>query len=410
MIKKGKNRHLTLEMVYNMDNIRAADKEARKGKTCKYGVRKFDKNREENLIQLRKELMSLTYKTMQPVFEERFCDTKVRVLSKVHYRYHVAHHALMRIILPTLEKSYYYESSAAIKNRGIHYTKKHIEKYIRTRRNIKLYQVQVDFVKFYHHIQRDVIYNRLCKEFTNKGIRYLLKDIIYALGKHNGLYESDGTEGMGIGLYPTQPLINFYLNDLDRGICRIKKVKLFRYCDNLLMISPSKKSLEKALSYLSTYANNNLKQAIHTNYGIQTIDDRHPINFVGYKIYPMHTFVRNKTKYKFINKIKNSKNDTLRKVLVSYKGWLGCCNSLSLWKKITKLKSFNGFSTKPKKRYKKINKKYKFIKNKQIYIWQYNHIKKCLYIPKKVKPCQFVLMKEKQKQSKECLINTKGQE
>ena len=43
--------------------------------------------------------------------------------------------------------------------------------------------------------------------------------------------------------------------------------------------------------------------------------------------------------------------------------------SLSLWKKITKLKSFNGFSTKPNKRYKKINKKYKFIKNKQIYIW-----------------------------------------
>ena len=50
MIKKGKNRHLTLEMVYNMDNLRAADKEARKGKICKYGVRKFDKNREENLL------------------------------------------------------------------------------------------------------------------------------------------------------------------------------------------------------------------------------------------------------------------------------------------------------------------------------------------------------------------------
>lgn len=313
MNKRGKNRHITLEQVYDMDNLRLADKEARKGKSSKYGPAKFDKHHEENLIALRDSLINRTYKTMAPEFEVRHCDTKTRVLSKVHYKYHVAHHALMQVILPTLEKSYYYESAASIRNRGIHYAKKHIEKYIRVvKKGKKLYQVQLDFVKFYHHIDRERIYNYLCKYFTNEGIRWLLHDIIYAMGDHNGLEESDGTEGMGIGLYPVQPLINFYLNPLDRKLAAVKGLKPYRYCDNILLIGESLEAIEKGIKIILEYAEVDLNQEVHTDYGIQTIDERHPVNFVGYKIYPTHTFIRDATKYKFKRKVKANRREDLR--------------------------------------------------------------------------------------------------
>lgn len=51
-----------------MDNLRLADEKARKGKRNTYGVRVFDKNREDNLLKLhemlktkRSEHQSMTY-------------------------------------------------------------------------------------------------------------------------------------------------------------------------------------------------------------------------------------------------------------------------------------------------------------------------------------------------------------
>lgn len=394
--KKGKNRHLKLEMVYDMDNIRLADKEARKGKSKKYGPRKFDKNREENLQNLRKSLITRRYHTMQPNFETRFCDTKVRVLSKVHYKYHIAHHAFMQVIGPTLDKSYYYESAASIKGRGIHYAKKHLEKYLRKHPNWKFYHTQLDFKKFYHYIVRQYLYNKFCGTFSDRGLRWFAHDIIWSLGNHNGLTPSDGNTGAGIGMYPVQPLINFYLNDFDRVISKIKNIKYIRYCDNSLLISTSKKTLEKAIKIILKWSRKIFCQPIHTNICIQNLSKEHPISFVGYKFYQNKTFIRNNVKKHFISKIRHSKGEILRRVLVSYKGWLGCCNAMGLWKNITHMESFQGFDTKPKEKYKlPISKKFKFVYKNKLYLWNYNQIIKDPSIPEWERGYSSVGMREK---------------
>lgn len=46
---RGKNRKVTIEQVYDMDNLIAAEREARKGKGSRRGVRYFDRDRERNL-------------------------------------------------------------------------------------------------------------------------------------------------------------------------------------------------------------------------------------------------------------------------------------------------------------------------------------------------------------------------
>ena len=47
---RGKHRNVKIEQVYDMQNLKLAEKEARRGKGNKYGVRKFDKDKEGNLL------------------------------------------------------------------------------------------------------------------------------------------------------------------------------------------------------------------------------------------------------------------------------------------------------------------------------------------------------------------------
>lgn len=50
--KKMKRIGYLYEKIISMDNLRLADEKARKGKRNTYGVRVFDKNREDNLLKL----------------------------------------------------------------------------------------------------------------------------------------------------------------------------------------------------------------------------------------------------------------------------------------------------------------------------------------------------------------------
>lgn len=147
---------------------------------------------------------------------------------------------------------------------------------------------------------------------------------------------------MGIGLYPVQPLVNYYLNDFDRMISRFGCFYC-RYCDNMLLIGDDPKKLWKAVEFTKQYANNVLEQPMHTNIGVQKLDDVHPVDYCGYLFYPDHTLIRKRTKYKFKQKYNKYKDnpERLKHTLSSYKGWLQHCDGLHLWNTVTGMKSFN---------------------------------------------------------------------
>lgn len=52
----GKHRNVKLSQVWDMENLIAAEKEARRGKAGKYGVRKFDRNPVGNLLDIQRML------------------------------------------------------------------------------------------------------------------------------------------------------------------------------------------------------------------------------------------------------------------------------------------------------------------------------------------------------------------
>lgn len=83
-----------------MDNLRLADEKARKGKRNTYGVRVFDKNREDNLLKLHEMLKNKTFRTSKyDIFT--IYEPKERVIYRLPYfPDRILHHAILNILEP----------------------------------------------------------------------------------------------------------------------------------------------------------------------------------------------------------------------------------------------------------------------------------------------------------------------
>lgn len=334
---RGKNRKVRVEQVYDLVNLRIADHEARKGKDGpkKYhkGVRLFDKDAENLLKKLSDDIKQENYHTSEGHECSRRCPCgKVRTLHKLpYYPDHIEHHALMQVIFPILMRYYYYDSSASIKGKGMHFAQKRTEKYIdKNKWAGRIYYAKMDFVKFYHNIDQMKCYDALAKQFGNKGIRYLIWEVLTTCN-----------EGLGIGLYPIQPMTNFYTCAMCRMVMSLFDVWIEIYCDDIVIYGISKKEVWKAVNFVLDYAKDEMCQPVHDGIGVQIIDENHRVDFVGYQYFFNHTWIRKGMKNKFKRKMHNTVDPMRRyRSATSYKGWLLHCNGFRLWCCVMGMKSF----------------------------------------------------------------------
>lgn len=334
-LKRAKNRKVRFSDAVSMDNLWAATSDARRGKNRHKGVRIFDTDPINNLNALHSDLISESFHSSRGIDVSQLCPCgKVRVLHKLpFYPDHIVHHALMRTIMPILDRYYYYDSSASIKGRGIHFAARRVKRYIDENRksNSRLYYVKLDFVKFYHNIDQEKCFDALARLFTDPGIRYLIREVVTAT-----------ESGLGIGLYPIQPFANFYLCAPIRDVMSRFDVRLFVYCDDIVFISNNKSEVWKAVNYFIDYANNILHQPLHTNIGMQIVDETHFLDFVGHRFYYGHTLLRSSIKKRFARSMAKLRDPIRRyQVATAYKGWCMHANCFNLWKFVMNMKSYS---------------------------------------------------------------------
>lgn len=101
------------------DNLELAFKKARKRKTTKGDVIEFESDLESNLMQLKKELETFSYRPA-PLTLFTIRDPKTRKISASHFRDRVVHHALCNVIEPIFDRNFIYDSFANRKGRGTH--------------------------------------------------------------------------------------------------------------------------------------------------------------------------------------------------------------------------------------------------------------------------------------------------
>jgi retron-type reverse transcriptase len=301
-----------------MENLRLADRKARKGKKSQVGIQKFDQYAEENLLRLQHSLINKTYQTAAYSTFKIYEPKEREVFRLPYFPDRIAHHAIMNILEPIFLSMFTVNSYSCIKGKGIHAALRDLRTSLRDESGTK-YCLKLDIKKFYPSIDHAILKVLLRRKIKDQDLLWLLDEII------------ESAPGLPIGNYLSQYFANFYLTYFDHWIKEEKAVKhYFRYADDIVILSDSKDQLHALLAEITTYLSSQLHLEVKGNYQVFPVAER-GIDFIGYVSFHTHTRLRKSIKQSFARMMaKEPKMESI----VSYYGWAKHCNSAHLLKKL----------------------------------------------------------------------------
>lgn len=316
------------DKIVSLDNLYLADKKARRNKSHRKDIIEFDKNKDELLLQLQKQLIEGKYVTSE-YHTFIIKEPKERIIFKLpYYPDRIVHHAIMNTLEPIWCSIFINNTYSCIKKRGIHKALKDVRLALKDKQNT-IYCLKLDIRKFYPSIDHDILKQIIIKKIKDTKLLDLLDGII------------DSVEGVPIGNYLSQFFANLYLSYFDHWLKEDKAVKYyFRYAGDMVILHSDKEYLRQLLDEIREQLGT-LKLEIKSNYQIFRVEDR-SISFVGYRIYHDYTLIRKNIKHKMckkvaaMNKLKHMTYSGYRQQVCSHIGWMKHCNGINLLKKIIK--------------------------------------------------------------------------
>lgn len=320
--------------IISVENLYLADERARKGKLKSYGVMVHDKNRENNILLLHKQLTDKTFET-SPYDTFTIFEPKERLIFRLPYfPDRIVHHAIMNVLEPIWVSVFTQDTFSCIKGRGIHGAMRKVKLAMKDAENTR-YCLKIDIRKFYPSIDHDVLKMIIRKKIKCIDTLWLLDNII------------DSANGVPIGNYLSQYFANLVLTYFDHWIKEDKKIKYyFRYADDMVFLSSSKEELHHLLYDIRNYLSA-LKLELKGNYQVFPLGDTHKdkhsrgLDFVGYVFYHNETRIRKCIKQNFCKAASRYNKRNLpakeyKQKLCSWFGWAKHSNSNYLLKKIIK--------------------------------------------------------------------------
>ena len=207
---------------------------------------KFEFNLEENLIDLRDELISGTYK---PYPSNCFIihDPKMREVFAAHFRDRIVHHLFYNYTYKVFEKTFIYDSYSCIKNRCTHFGIERLKHHILSVSKgytKPCYVLKIDIKGYFMNINRKILLELSRKtllknktQYDYEFVDYLLEMIINSnpmdncnvwgelsdwnnLPKDKSLFYAKENCGLPIGNLSSQLFSNVYMNVFDQYIKR----------------------------------------------------------------------------------------------------------------------------------------------------------------------------------------------
>lgn len=324
----GKRYKNLLEQISDIDNIRLAYKKAVKGGN-RYTVShlKFKENLEANLYLIQQQLINEVYKHGE-YHTFKVYEPKERIIASLPFKDRVVQHAINNVVEPLFEKGFYKTSYACRKNKGTHAGVKAVQAKIRKLvKSGKVFYLKMDFSKYFHSINIDVLFKEIARKISDSRVIKLL------LG-----FAGDLKTGIPIGNLLSQLFANIYGHIFDRFVkTKLRMKNYFRYMDDTVILCNSKNELKQIQRKLSLFSRIFMKMKFskwHINSLIQ------PLNFLGYRITETYKLIRKDSVVRAKRKIKKylEKKDfeKLKMFLASWSGHLRSADSWNLVKFINK--------------------------------------------------------------------------
>ena len=321
--------------IYSRENLILAWEKARKGKTRKPYVIEFEKNLEQNLLDLQSKLKTQTYKP-RPLETFVLRDPKTRVISKSDFRDRVIHHAIINIIEPVFEPTFIYDSCANRKGKGNLFAIKRFDKFIKkVSRNGKTngqfdnnqiigHCLKADIKHYFQEVDHKILSSILRRKIRDEKVIWLVQQI---LTNRVGLVSGGRTEkGMPLGNLTSQFFANIYLNELDYFVKRVLRARFYiRYVDDFVILHNSKGQLGNWRKQIDEFLLSNLKIELHEQKS-RVIRLSQGIDFVGFRNFYLHKRLRRRNIRKMFLKVIQYHKGLLtkEKILESFQGWQAC--------------------------------------------------------------------------------------
>lgn len=324
--------------IYSTNNIVLAYKKARKGKTKKNYVKKFEENFHYNIKTLHLELKNKEY-APKPLKSFILRDPKTRKISKSHFRDRIVHHALCNILEPLFDTTFIYDSCANRKEKGSLFAIKRLNKFQNKVTNNKKFEAfcfKADIKHYFREVDLEILIKIIKRKICDKNVVWLIERILNNYS--NPLREMGMIEykGMPLGNLTSQFFANVYLNELDYFVKHKLKAKYYiRYVDDFVILHSSKSQLEIWRENIGKFLNKNLKIELHPEKS-KIVSLSRGIDFVGFRNFYHYKLLRKRNIKSIENKIKSFKSNRIdkEKMLEIFQGW----NAYVKWANTFKLR------------------------------------------------------------------------
>lgn len=238
----------------------------------------FETNLQEELAQLRKELMSWIYKP-KPVKRVEIPKPTggMRMLGIPCVRDRVVQTGIKLLLEPILEPLFSMHSYGFRPNRNQQQAVRKAQAIVQTG---KAYVVDIDLSKFFDRINHDRLIGRLGKVISDKRILRIIGMTLRSGVMKEGLIsptESGATQGS-----PLSPLLsNLVLDELDKELER-RGLSFCRYADDCNIFAGSAKAAERLMANISKFIETKLK--LKVNREKSRVGLTHEVKFLGMTI------------------------------------------------------------------------------------------------------------------------------
>ena len=326
--------------------LKKAYLDARRGKTKKPEVEKFDAIAESELAALAKEIHSRRY---VPRPTTAFIENKPvkREIFAAAFRDRVVHHFLFNQVSKWWDARFIEDNYSCRIGKGTLYGIRRLDHHIRSvSRNYTrpAYILKLDLQGYFMSLDRKKLYKRamwgLDRQFPDKGYVYQLckflwkviifndplKDAVFncprsawkGLPPSKSLFHQPLGRGVAIGNLTSQLLSNIYLDQLDRFVTFELGFKHYgRYVDDFYLISTNKAELVEASKVIERYVSSELSLVLHPR-------KRHlqecnkGVAFLGAVVYPFRLHPGKRLKHNLVAALSNA--DCSPETEASYKG------------------------------------------------------------------------------------------
>jgi len=326
--------------IYNVCNLLLAWRKARKHKTRKNYVIKFEQDIWKNLLKLSEELKNQIYKPKLLVtFILR--DPKTRKISKSDFRDRIVYHALIRIIEPIFDETFIYDSCANRIGKGNLFALDRFELFKRkVTNNLKTeaFCLKADIKHYFQEVTHKILLDVIKRKITDEKVIWLIKQILnntpnsFGEGAIHFLHK----KGMPLGNLTSQFFANVYLNELDYFVKHNLKVKYYiRYVDDFIILHNSKEQLRKWKLEIDIFLRGKLKLELHPD-KTKIIPLSRGIDFVGFRNFWHYRLLRKRNVRKMYSVVEKYKKEEIskEKMIESFQGW----NAYAKWADSYKLK------------------------------------------------------------------------